>query len=74
MTRSSRAIVHNTHVIHAAPCRNSPLAAVAAQRQALLKSYEQYGDYAWAAEAVGAATGWNFKVHPGPPSLLASRG
>jgi hypothetical protein len=41
------------------------LAALAANKQALLQSYtSNYGEFAWAAEAVGAAVGWNFKFNP----------
>ena len=49
---------------------------VAAKRDALFKSYSAYGDYAWAAEAVGAAVGWNFVFGPSErgPHLPVSPG
>ena len=32
--------------------------------QRLAELYGGYGEYGWAAEAVHAAVGWNFKFHP----------
>eukprot|EP01043_Picozoa_sp_COSAG02_P030304 COSAG02_NODE_1928_length_10338_cov_85.895888_2_plen_789_part_00 len=51
-------------------------AVVAANRAALYSSYAGYGKYAWAAEAVGAAVGWNFKFAPSElgPHLPVSPG
>ena len=42
----------------------STAAVIASNRAALYDSYTAYGDFAWAAEAVGAAVGWNFKFAP----------
>ena len=54
----------------------APKTLVAAKRTALFKSYSAYGDYAWAAEAVGAAVGWNFVFGPSElgPHLPVSPG
>ena len=48
-----------------APTKADTLATIAKNRDTVMQSYDAYGpQFAWAAEAVSAAVGWNFKFHP----------
>ena len=56
---------------------STAIATVSTNRATLMQSYAKYGaNYAWAAEAVGAAVGWNFVFAPSElgPHLPVSPG
>lgn len=51
-------------------------ATIESNKQTLYQSFAKYGEAAWAAEAVGAAVGWNFVFGPSElgPHLPVSPG